>query len=81
MKRGFATVAAIVAIATVLSSAVGSPARAGNIIEEWGNVKAPPAPELKPVTVDPKTTALLMLDYIPAPYCSATRVAWPRFQR
>jgi nicotinamidase-related amidase len=35
---------------------------AGNIIDDWANVKAPPAPQLKPVTVDPKTTALLVLD-------------------
>ena len=27
-------------------------------------MKAPPAPALKPVTVDPKTTALLMLDFM-----------------
>ena len=36
---------------------------AQNIIDEWQNVKTPPAPELKPVTVDPKVTALLMLDF------------------
>jgi nicotinamidase-related amidase len=34
------------------------------IIDEWSNVKAPPAPQLKPVTVDPENTALLMLDLI-----------------
>lgn len=39
-------------------------ARAADIIDEWANVKAPPPPELKPVTVDPKTTALLMLDFL-----------------
>ena len=33
------------------------------IIEEWGSVKAPAAPDLKSVTVEPKTTALLMLDF------------------
>jgi nicotinamidase-related amidase len=32
------------------------------IVDEWANVKTPPAPELKPVTVDPKTSALLILD-------------------
>src|SRR4030043_1881003 len=32
------------------------------IIDEWANVKAPPPPELKPVNVEPKTTALLILD-------------------
>jgi nicotinamidase-related amidase len=34
------------------------------IIEEWGDVQAPQPPELKPVTVDPGTTALLMLDFM-----------------
>ncbi|MGH6737727.1 MAG: cysteine hydrolase family protein [Bradyrhizobium sp.] len=32
----------------------------------------PPPPAVKPVTVDPKTTALLMLDFVPHdPYCGA----------
>jgi nicotinamidase-related amidase len=70
MKRGFVIVAAAIAAGTVLSSAVGSPAHAATIIEEWGNVKAPVAPVLKPVTVDPKTTALMMLDFLPSFYCS-----------
>jgi len=32
------------------------------IIDEWNDVKAPKAPEIKPVKVDPKVTALLVLD-------------------
>ena len=40
------------------------PAKAGDIVSEWASVKAPAAPSLKPVTVDPKTTALLMLDFM-----------------
>lgn len=32
------------------------------IIDEWNNISAPPAPELKKVVIDPKTTALLILD-------------------
>ena len=32
------------------------------IIDEWAVVKAPQAPELKPVSVDPNVTALLVLD-------------------
>jgi nicotinamidase-related amidase len=47
------------------------------IIGEWANVKLPPVPELKPVTVDPKTTALLVLDMMKGncgarPRCLAT---------
>ena len=36
---------------------------AENIIDQWQTVKAPPPPALKPVTLDPKVTALLMLDF------------------
>jgi len=39
------------------------PASAQNIVEEWNAVKTPAAPELKSVTVDPKVTALLRLDF------------------
>ncbi|MDB5650806.1 MAG: hypothetical protein JWL62_2326 [Hyphomicrobiales bacterium] len=37
---------------------------AGTIIAEWANVKPPAAPELKPVKIDPKTTAFLVLDLV-----------------
>jgi nicotinamidase-related amidase len=54
-----------------------SPAGAADIIAEWATVKPPPVPELKPVTVDPKTTALLILDLMKSncgtrPRCAAT---------
>lgn len=32
------------------------------IIDEWAMIPLPPAPELKPVILDPKTTAFLILD-------------------
>ena len=44
--------------------AMGRLALAGTIIEEWASVKAEPAPELKGVTVDVKTTALLVMDIV-----------------
>jgi nicotinamidase-related amidase len=50
----------LAALAGVLAYA--SPAAAQNVIDDWQSVKVPPAPTLKPVTVDPKTTALLVLD-------------------
>src|SRR6266702_6101234 len=37
---------------------------AQTIVDEWGTVPAPKPPELKPVTMDPKTTALLVLDFV-----------------
>ena len=44
-------------------------ASAQTIVDDWAAIKAPPAPELKTVTIDPKTTALLMLDFV-APNCT-----------
>ena len=58
----------IMAIATtaIAAGVLGpvSTGHAANIIEEWASVKQPPAPALKQVTVDAKTTALLMLDFM-----------------
>jgi len=52
----------LAALAAVLNYA--APASAETIIDEWNGVKAPSPPELKAVTLDPKTTALLVLDLI-----------------
>jgi nicotinamidase-related amidase len=60
----------IAAFVLVLGSPVPAPAQ--TIINEWSSIKAPPAPELKAVTVDPKTTALLMLDSV-KPGCNEQR--------
>ncbi len=46
-----------------------STAHATSIIDEWASVKAPPPPAVKAVTVDPKTTALVMADFV-KPICS-----------
>jgi len=56
-------------LAAALAALVPALSGASTIVDEWPNVKAPPAPALKPVTVDPKTTALLMLDFV-APNCN-----------
>jgi nicotinamidase-related amidase len=50
--------------ALVVGLAYATPSPVQTIIDEWPSVKAPPAPELKPVTVDPKTTALMVMDLI-----------------
>jgi nicotinamidase-related amidase len=51
----------ILALAALMAALGG--ARAGTIVDDWANVKVPPPPELKPVTVDAKTDALLLLDF------------------
>ena len=53
---------AVAALAVALSYAV--PATAQTIIDEWANIKAHAPPELKSVTLDPKSTALLVMDLI-----------------
>jgi nicotinamidase-related amidase len=43
----------------------GSPVFAQTIVDEWATVKAPPPPELKPVTIqNVKKTAFLVLDIV-----------------
>lgn len=46
------------------------------IIDKWNTVPVPPAPELKSVSIDPKTTALLILDIetsiCKSPHCIAS---------
>lgn len=51
-----------VAIAASILSAI--PAHATDVIAEWPTIQMPPPPTLKPVTVDPKSTALLLLDFM-----------------
>ncbi len=50
--------------ACAAQGALALPAQAANIVDEWASVKAEPAPTLKPVTVEPKTTALLIFDMV-----------------
>jgi nicotinamidase-related amidase len=54
--------AAFAAVALAAAMLVAAPAYAANVIDDWANIKAPP-PQLQSVTIDPKTTALLVLDF------------------
>ena len=60
MKFAFVFAAALAAF---VASVVPASAQQ-TIVDDWATIKTPPAPELKPVTVDPKTTALLLLDFV-----------------
>lgn len=48
-------------------------ARADTVIDQWSSATAPPAPVLRSVTIDPKKTALLILDYSTKTCTTATR--------
>jgi nicotinamidase-related amidase len=56
------SLSAVAALAIALVYAAPTPAQ--TIIDEWSSVKAPPAPELKPVMLDAKTTAVLVIDLV-----------------
>ena len=67
--------AAAATVAIMISFAASS--FASDILDDWATAKAPPPPELKPVTLDGSTTALLILDMMKAncgvrPRCVAT---------
>jgi len=67
---------AAIALALIAAVSFTVPAGAGDITTEWDGVKIPPKPELKSVTVEPKTTALLVLDLMKSncgvrPRCAA----------
>jgi nicotinamidase-related amidase len=64
-KRAFFTV-------FLLACLLAAPVQAADVIAEWGTVKPPPVPELKPVKLDGKTTALLILD-LQKPNCTMQR--------
>jgi len=69
--RGAAVAAGALIMAFAASSA------ANDILNDWDTAKAPPKPELKPVTVEASTTALLILDMMKQncgaqPRCVAT---------
>src|SRR5271156_3709552 len=50
-----------IAIVALIAAVAASPAVA-DVISDWSTAVAPPPPELKDVTADPSTTALLLLD-------------------
>ena len=63
----FTKAAALARISGValLASLGASAAGAQTLVDQWASIKKPPPPVLKSVQVDPKTTALLILDYLP----------------
>jgi nicotinamidase-related amidase len=59
------------------ASLITAPGRAGaaSIIDDWANVSVPPPPTLQTIGVEPRTTALLLLDFVKqictGPRCTA----------
>ena len=59
MGRRYAAIAAVAVTILALSSA----AHAQTVIDDWYQAKLPPPPQLKAVTLQPKETALLVMDF------------------
>src|SRR5262249_26281015 len=57
------SVIAMIALAGALVAVSSTVAGAQNILEEWSAIKAPPPPAIKEVTLDPKKTALISMDF------------------
>jgi nicotinamidase-related amidase len=82
MKGSHNSLPKMTALSVALACFVGPlarPAIAQNIIDEWKNVQVPPPPDLRKVTVEPKTTALLVMGFVVdacniqrRPRCAAT---------
>jgi nicotinamidase-related amidase len=71
LLRGAATAAVALLIAFAASPS------AADVLDDWATVKSPPKPDLKPVTLEGSTTALLILDMMKVncgsrPRCVAT---------
>jgi nicotinamidase-related amidase len=71
MQRDLVGLSCAALLLSAAPAMVGT-ATAADVIAEWGTVKIPPAPELKPVKLDGKTTALLILD-LQKPSCTLQR--------
>jgi nicotinamidase-related amidase len=71
-RRNFSAAVAATALLGVVQTA-----SAASVIDEWAAIQRPAAPALKPVALEAKTTALLMLDFMnqncgKRPRCMAT---------
>jgi nicotinamidase-related amidase len=82
MTRGHESLPNLIAFALSVACLFGPaalPANAEDIIDDWAHVPVPAPPELKKVTVDPGTTALLVMGFVVdscniqrRPRCAAT---------
>jgi len=60
MDRRSMSFAVVAAVAVLVAAGL---ARAQTVIDDWSQVKLPAPPQLKPVTLVPKETALLVMDF------------------
>jgi nicotinamidase-related amidase len=63
MGKPFTVVATLIISAALAGAATAAFAAGPDIMQEWATVKVPPPPPIKAVTLDPKTTALISMDF------------------
>jgi nicotinamidase-related amidase len=66
------TIASLVAVAAVTAVFAAFAASGATVIDDWYSAKLPPPPQLKPVTLVPNETALLVMDFT-VQTCTAER--------
>src|SRR5216684_976685 len=71
-KRRMCWAGAVIGLVAVVG-ATGASAQAQTLIEEWTSAKLPPPPALKPATIIPRETALLVMDFTNQTCTSARR--------
>lgn len=64
MRRRLRVILGAASLAAAAFSYGTVPARAADLLGEWSSIQMPPVPALKAVTVDPKTTALFLFDFM-----------------
>jgi hypothetical protein len=52
------------AVLLAVLAIVAAPASAQSIIDQWSAVPVPPPPKLEKVTIDPKSTALMVMGFV-----------------
>lgn len=70
--RDLATMTLLLALFASAAGVVAPPAFAQSIIDEWSKVQVPPPPELQRVTIDPQSTALMVMGFV-RDSCNAQR--------
>ena len=52
------------ALASAIVNGAAAPAHAADVVTDWPSIQVPPPPTLKPASLDPKTTALFLFDFM-----------------